>query len=76
MAISSDKKWVETVRMIAKHRPADPNYFIEALKYLRTDDNWERLKETIHGRFIREMDNICPDPALRYQYRTEILKGN
>lgn len=50
---------------------------LEAAGYLWDSHNWERLKDTPHGRYLRECGSVnkCPDHTLRRLYREEVLKA-
>lgn len=50
---------------------------LEAAGYLWDDSNWERLKETPHGRYLRECGSVnkVPDYLLRSLYRKQVLES-
>lgn len=70
--ITNDKEWFSLVYWIAR-RITDRTLFLRASGYLWDGMNWDRLSETTHGKFIRELDNDHPDLVLRAMYREQIL---
>lgn len=79
--ISNDNDWKNLVRNIANDSiglgPNRRMLELEAAGYLWDSSNWERLKETSHGKFLRECGSVndCPDYGLRRMYRDEVLKN-
>lgn len=73
--ITDDKDWENLVRNIANGSANERRFILEAAGYLWDSYNWERLSETIHGKFLREMDNDVPDLLLRAEYRKQVLKS-
>lgn len=71
----NDKKWKILVTSIANSSVINKESVEEAAKYLWDEQNWARLKETSHGKFLREVHNVCPDYGLRRMYKEEILRG-
>lgn len=50
---------------------------LKAAEYLWDGSNWERLKETPHGRYLRECGSVnkVPDYGLRSLYRKQVLES-
>jgi hypothetical protein len=71
--IRDDKDWENLVRNIANGSADTRECIHEAAGYLWDSYNWERLKNTCFGRFIRESVSPCPDLLLRSLYRREVL---
>lgn len=75
--INTDLDWYKSVRAIADdvtHGDEKRRRILEAAGYLWDSSNWERLHDTIHGKFLREMHNEMPDLLLRSAYRTSVIK--
>lgn len=72
--VRDDQDWQNLVRNIANGSIIDIREAVhEAAGYLWDSTNWERLKNTSYGRFLREVNNPCPDALLRAMYRREVL---
>ena len=72
--MNDDKEFFELVKNIANGSKHSRDNVLKAAGYLWDGSNWERLKETSHGRFLREVHNECTDYTLQRMYREEILK--
>ena len=68
----NDFSWTLTVGTIAGKSYTGAQLKL-ACDYLWHPENWSRLCNTKYGRFLREVDNKCPDLVLREQYRKEVL---
>lgn len=73
--VRDDQDWQNLVTNIANGSADNRECIHEAAGYLWDSLNWEHLKNTAHGRFLREMVSPCPDLLLRARYRKEVL-GN
>lgn len=73
--VRDDQDWQNLVRNIANESANNRECIHEAAGYLWDSFNWERLKNTSFGRFLREVDNPCPDLLLRSMYRKEVLNN-
>jgi hypothetical protein len=73
--VRDDQDWQNLVRNIANGSANNRECIHEAAGYLWDSMNWERLKGISYGRFLREVNNPCPDLLLRSIYRKEVL-GN
>jgi len=71
--VRDDQDFNNLVRNIANESANNRECIHEAASYLWDSYNWERLKNTPEGRFIREVVTSAPDPLLRSRYRTEVL---
>lgn len=71
--VRDDQDWQNLVRNIANESANTRECIHEAAGYLWDSYNWERLKDTPSGRFIREVVTSAPDPLLRSLYRKEVL---
>lgn len=71
--VCDDQDWENLVRNIANESANTRENIHEAAGYLWDSYNWERLKNTKYGRFLREVNNPCPDVLLRSMYRKEVL---
>lgn len=71
--IRDDQDWQNLVTNIANESANNRECIHEAAGYLWDSFNWERLKNTPHGKFLREVDNPCPDLLLRSMYRKAVL---
>lgn len=74
MIITDDHGWQNLVRNIANDSANTRECIHEAAGYLWDSSNWERLRDTPHGRFLREVSNVCPDLTLRAMYRKQVLE--
>ena len=74
--LRDDQDWQNLVGNIANGSANTRENIHEAAGYLWDYFNWERLKDTAHGRFLKEVNNLCPDLLLRARYRKEVLEGN
>lgn len=66
----TDKEFYRLVRSVAR-MDASKLESDSAWDYLTK--NWDRLSETPHGRFMREVYNSVPDLLLKRMYRKEVL---
>ena len=71
--ITSDAQWKNLVQEIAGDSTYSKTKVLLAAGYLWDSANWERLNETVHGKFLREVHNSLPYPSLREIYRKEVL---
>jgi trans-2-enoyl-CoA reductase len=71
--IRDDQDWQNLVRNIANKSANNSESKTVAVEYLWDHHNWDRLRETSYGRFLREVNNPCPDLILRSIYRKEVL---
>lgn len=75
--IKNDEEFKKLVYLTARGNIDDADKVLfDVINYLWDISNWYRLKETIEGKFIREVQNDCPDLALRFEYRECILKNS
>jgi hypothetical protein len=73
--VRDDQDFNNLVRNIANESANNRECIHEAAGYLWDSFNWERLKDTVQGRFIREVVTSAPDPLLRSLYRKEVLSN-
>jgi hypothetical protein len=73
--ITNDQDWQNLVKNIANSSANNSECIQEAVEYLWDLHNWNRLFQTPHGRFLREVNNPVPDLALRSLYRAEVLRS-
>jgi hypothetical protein len=73
--IHDDQCFNNLVRNIANESANNRECILEAEGYLWDPLNWERLKHTSHGRFLREVVSGCPDLTLKNLYRKQVLNG-
>jgi hypothetical protein len=73
MTVRDDQDWQNLVCNIANGSANNRECIAEAADYLWDSLNWTRLQYTPHGRFMREVNNPCPDLLLRSLYRREVL---
>lgn len=71
--LRDDQDWQNLVRNIANNSANNRENLHEAAGYLWDSSNWDRLKDTPHGRFLREVNTSIPDLFLRNAYRKEVL---
>lgn len=72
--INSDAGWQSFVTLIAQGQVHDHRAAVdEAEEYMRSGDNWYRLRETDHGKYVRELAASVPDPVLKRHYRDKVL---
>jgi hypothetical protein len=71
--VRDDQDFENLVRNIANESANTRECIHEAAGYLWDSFNWERLKNTSYGRFIREVVTSAPDPLLRSLYRKQVL---
>lgn len=74
--LNTDQEWFALVLSIANKSANNKDTIHDAAGYLWDSSNWDRLKYTSHGRFLREVNNVCPDFLLRTRYRKEVLEGS
>jgi len=70
----NDPEWQQLVRNIANSSVKDRVQIEKAEVYLWAKKNWERLSETAHGRFLREVVSEVPDLWLKGRYLEEVLR--
>ncbi len=71
--VKDEQDWKILVVNIA-NGSADNKESIQAAEDFLWDAlNWTRLKNTPHGRFVRELVSSCPDYTLRALYRNQVL---
>ena len=73
--ITEDQDFKNLVRNIANGSANNRECILRAAGYLWDSSNWERLSETSHGRFLREVHNKLPDLWLRSIYRKQVLEN-
>ena len=71
--LRDDQDWQNLVANIANGSADTRECAHEAAGYLWDSFNWERLKNTAHGRFLREVVSPCSDLLLRSMYRKQVL---
>ncbi len=71
--VRDDQDWQNLVRNIANESANTRECIHEAAGYLWDSFNWDRLKDTSYGRFLREVNNPSPDLMLRAIYRKAVL---
>jgi len=74
--LRDDQDWENLVRNIANGSANTRENIHEAAGYLWDSFNWDRLKYTSYGKFLREVNNEVPDLLLRARYRKEVLGGS
>lgn len=78
-AINSDIEFRIIVRNVANGSNLDEPRAIEYVsEYLWRPGNWDRLKDTPYGIFVREhsKNNPCPDVLLRGTARRDVIADN
>lgn len=73
--IMDDNEWKSLIKNIASGSHNQRRYVLEAAGYLWDSHNWERLSETKHGKFLRELDNDFADLGYRAELRKQVLSS-
>lgn len=71
--IKNDYEWKQLVLKLAHNQSFEIVQVMDAAGYLWDSMNWERLRDTACGRFLREIHNKMPDPGLKAIYRKQVL---